>query len=105
MFKDSKTHIHSDIRIFGGSGYQGIKDIHFNSRPKIKKTKEKKSTKRQKLYNYLLAKKPIVVANIIRRCKIFRITKETYRGKHKNHAKVWNLIAGLVNLRYGKSVI
>jgi len=28
-----------------------------------------------------------------------------YRGKHKNHGKVWNLIAGLVNLRYGESVV
>ena len=47
----------------------------------------------------------IVVENIIRRCKIFRIAKDVYRGKHKNHGKVWNLIAGLVNLRYGESVI
>ena len=37
--------------------------------------------------------------------KIFRITKDVYRGKHKNHGKVWNLIAGLVNLRYGDSMI
>ncbi len=29
-----------DIKLFGDSGYQGIKDIHFNSRPSIKKREE-----------------------------------------------------------------
>ena len=37
--------------------------------------------------------------------KIFRITKDVYRGKHKNHGKIWNLVAGLVNLRYEKSLV
>jgi IS5 family transposase len=105
MFQDSKAHIPSNIGILGDSGYQGIKDIHANSRTPIKKPKGKELTKRQKLYNHLLSKKRIVVENIIRRCKIFRITKDVYRGKHKNHGKVWNLVAGLVNLRYGESVI
>ena len=105
MFKDSKVHIPSDIEILADSGYQGIKNIHANSRTPIKKPKGKKLTKRQKLYNHLISKKRVVVENIIRRCKIFRITKDVYRGKHKNHGKVWNLIAGLVNLRYEKSVI
>ena len=102
MFKDSKIHVPPSIKILGDSGYQGIKDIHINSRIPIKKPQGKKLTKRQKLYNHLLSKKRIIVENIIRRCKIFRITKEVYRGKHKNHGKIWNLVAGLVNLRYGK---
>lgn len=105
MFKDSKIHIPSSIRIIGDSGYQGIKDIHNNSCIAIKKPRGKKITKRQKLYNQLLSKKRIIVENIIRRCKIFRITKEVYRGKHKNHGKIWNLVAGLVNLRYGEILI
>ena len=50
MFKDNKAHIPSDIGILGDSGYQGIKDIHANSRTPIKKPKGKKLTKRQKLY-------------------------------------------------------
>jgi len=100
MLKDSELHIPSGVRILADSGYQGIKDIHVSSRIPIKKTKGKKLTKRQKLYNHLLSKKRIIVENMIRRCKIFRITKNVYRGKHKNHGKVWNLVAGLVNLRY-----
>ena len=107
MFKDSKVHIASDIEILGNSGYQGIRDKRYSlySCTPIKKPKGEKLTRRQKLYNYLISKKRIVVENIIRRCKIFRITQDVYRGKHKNHGKVWNLIAGLANLRYGESVI
>ena len=56
MFKDSKVHIPSDIGILGDSGYQGIKDIHANSRTPIKKPKGKKLTRRQKLYNHLISK-------------------------------------------------
>ncbi|HEO65306.1 MAG TPA: IS5/IS1182 family transposase, partial [Spirochaetes bacterium] len=40
------------------------------------------------------------IEHINRRCKIFRIVKETYRGKHKNYRKTWNVVAALVNLRY-----
>ena len=105
MFRESRTHIAPDVKILGDSGYQGIKDIHTNSRTPVKKTKGKKLTKRQKLYNYLLSKKRIVIKNVIRHCKIFRITKDVYRGKHKNHGKIWNLVAKLVNLRYEKSII
>lgn len=45
MFKDSKVHIPSDINILGDSGYQGIKDIHVNSRTPIKKTQGKEAYK------------------------------------------------------------
>ena len=83
MFKDSKTHIPSNIGILADSGYQGIKDIHANSRTPIKKPKGKKLTKRKKLYNQLISKKRIVVENIIRRCKIFESQKMCTEGSIK----------------------
>lgn len=100
LFKNSKLKIPKETKLLADSGYQGIKDIHANSKIPIKKSRGRKLTKRQKKYNHLLSKKRILVENIIRRCKIFRIVKDVYRGKHKNHGKVWNLIAGLVNFRY-----
>ena len=48
MFKDSKSHIPSNIGILGDSGYQGIKDIHANSRTPIKKTKGQGANKEAK---------------------------------------------------------
>jgi len=92
--------IEANIRLLCDSGYQGIKAIHSNSKIPFKKCKKQPLTKRQKTYNRLLSKQRILVENIIRKCKIFRITKEVYRGKHKNYGKVWNLIAGLINFRY-----
>ena len=83
----------------------GIQEFHSNSETPIKKTKGKKLTSEEKKYNHELSKKRIIVENIIRRCKIFKITKDVYRGKHKNHGKVWNLVSGLVNIRYGEQPI
>ena len=100
LFQRSKVAIGSNVRLLGDSRYQGIKAIHSNSKIPFKKSKKKPLTKRQKRYNHLLSKQRVLVENVIRRCKIFRITKEIYRGKHKNYGKIWNLIAGLVNLRY-----
>lgn len=100
LFKDSKVHLPSKIKLLADLGYQGIVDIHANSQIPTKKPKGKELTKEQKKHNHLLSKKRIIVENIIRRCKIFKITKDVYRGKHKNHGKIWNLIAGLVNFRY-----
>lgn len=66
----------------------------------IKKKKGQSLTKEERKYNRNLAKQRILIEHVNRRCKIFRIVKETYRGKHKNYGKTWKIIAGLVNLRY-----
>jgi len=39
-----------------------------------------------------LSKKRILIENVNRQCKIFRIVKDTCRGKHKNYALNWHLI-------------
>lgn len=100
IFKESNYYIHPDLLILADSGYQGIDKIHANSWIPNKKTKNNPLTKEQKKDNKILAGLRIPVENVNRRCKIFRITKETYRCKHKNYGKVWNVVAGLVNLRY-----
>lgn len=100
---DSQLPIHHDIKKLLDSGYQGVHKIYANTETPIKKTKKKKKlTKEEKKHNRSLAKVRVKVEHVIRRCKIFRITKETYRGKHKNYGKTWNIVAGLVNLRYAE---
>ena len=86
--------------MLGDSVYQGIKKIHPKSKIPIKTTKKKPLTKEEKRANKQLSKRRIRIEHINRRCKIFRISKETYRGKHKNYDKTWKVIVGLVNLRY-----
>ena len=100
IFKESAYLIHPDLLILIDSGYQGIVKIHQNSWIPSKKSKKNPLTKEQKKDNKALSQLRIHVENVNRRCKIFRATKETYRGKHKNYGKVWNAVAGLVNLRY-----
>ncbi len=100
MLKDSHLAIHPNIKKLADSGYQGIKKLYSNSRIPFKKPRKGKLSKEQKQSNRELARKRIAIEHVNRRCKIFRITKETYRGKHINYGKTWNLVAGLVNFRY-----
>jgi hypothetical protein len=100
ILKESRLPIHRDIEKLGDACYQGIQRIYENSLIPIKKTKNKPLTKEDKQCNRQLAKIRIKIEHVNRRCKIFRIVKETYRGKHKNYGKIWNVVAALVNLRY-----
>ena len=100
ILKKSKLRIHNEIKKLADSGYQGIQKIYGNTEIPIKKKKNKQLTIEEKKHNKRLSKKRIFIENVIRRCKIFRIVKEKYRGKHKNYGKIWNIIVGLVNLRY-----
>ena len=102
IFKNSRLFLNPILRKLCDSGYQGIQKIYQNAVIPFKKTKKKPLNKQQKLFNRQLAKERVRVENVIRRCKIFRICKETYRGKHKNYAKTWNVVAALVNLRYAE---
>ena len=79
-------------------GYQGIDKIHPNSRVPHKKPKTGELTKKQKKQNKVFRKKREKIEHINRKCKCFRMVKETYRNKLKNIANVWLIICGLVNL-------
>lgn len=100
MFKQSQLLIPQDVQILVDLGYIGICNIHQNSIHPIKSSKKKPLTKEDKKFNRTLAQQRIPIENVNRRCKIFRITKEVYRGKHKNYGKIWHVIAAIVNLRY-----
>ncbi|WP_232463647.1 transposase family protein [Methylovulum psychrotolerans] len=75
--------------------------IHQNSVLPIKKQKGKPLSAEDKAHNKALSKQRVFIEHVNRRCKIFRIVKDVYRGKHKNYSLTWSLVAALVNLRYG----
>lgn len=100
LFKQTRAPLAPQIEIYADSGYQGIADLHRNSLLPIKKPKGRELTSDERAYNRALARVRIAIEHVNRRCKIFRIVKDTYRGKHKHVGLTWNLIAGLVNLRY-----
>ena len=103
LFKQSHLRILKKILKYADSGYQGIQKLLANSNIPFKKLKNKPLTPEQKQYNHLLSKLRIRIEHVNRRCKIFRIVKETYRGKHKHYGKTWSVVAALVNLRYATS--
>ncbi len=103
IFKESNLVIGKQVEVSVDLGYQGIKKILKNVSILHKKPKGEALTAEQKAENTIKSKKRIPIEHINRKCKIFRIVKETFRGKHKNMAKTWNLVAGLVNFRYAYS--
>ncbi len=100
LFKESRPLIHPDSLLLADSGYQGIEKHHKNSEIPIKKKKGLCLTEADKAHNKSLSKRRIFIENVNRRCKIFRIIKDVYRGKHKNYSLTWHLVSALVNLRY-----
>lgn len=100
LLKRCKLKILAEILIAGDSGYQGIQKLFVNSKTPHKKPRGGTLTKAQKQENREFAAFRVPIEHVNRRCKIFRIVKETYRGKHKNYQKTWTVVAELVNLRY-----
>lgn len=83
--------------LLGDSGYQGWHKEHENSRTPTKKPKGKELTAEQKRENRELSRLRIMVENVIRHLKIFRIVAERYRNRRRRFALRFNLIAGLYN--------
>jgi transposase len=86
------------IRASADSGYQGLTELHSNSRTPAKKSKLHPLSQEQKASNRALSRKRILVENIIRRLKIFRILSERYRNRRKHFGLRFNLIAAICNL-------
>lgn len=99
IFKDSRLKINEDAQIKTDKGFIGIKELFSNSEVPHKSSKHHPLSKEQKHYNQQLAKERIIIEHRNRECKIFRICKERYRGKHKNYEKTWKLVSAIVNLK------
>ncbi len=100
VLEESRIAISPATEKLADSGYQGIDGLYSNSSTPTKAYKNKPLTEEAKKSNRQLATRRVGVENVVRRCKVFRITKDVYRGKHRNYGKTWNVIAAIVNLRY-----
>jgi len=98
LFKESKVHIHPDIKILTDTGYQGIQKIHSNSESPKKKNKKQSLTKEDKQNNKSLASERILNENAIGSLKKFRIISDRYRNRRKRFGLRFNLISGIYNL-------
>lgn len=100
LFKASRLLLNPNAQLLADSGYQGIAEYHATSTIPFKKKKGKSLSPEEKAHNKALSKQRILIENVNRRCKIFRIVKDVYRGKHANYGRNWHLVAAIVNFRY-----
>jgi transposase len=98
LFKHSGSLISPSTCILADSGYQGLAQLHPNSQTPAKKSKFHSLSKEQKASNRVLSRKRILIENIIRRLKIFRILSERYRNRRKRFGLRFNLIAAICNM-------
>lgn len=99
MLKESGLKINKNAQIKVDKGFLGILKLFEKAQVPFKSSKHKPLTEEQKEFNRQLAKERILIEHINRDCKIFRICKEQYRGKHKNYERTWKLVASIVNLK------
>jgi len=100
MFKDSLVGVlPDDISALLDSGYQGANKFFVNAIVPFKACKLHPLTDEQKAGNTILSKYRVAIEHVNREIKIFRICKETYRGKGQRGLIRVKLIASLYNHR------
>ena len=79
------------------SGYQDLQRLHANTALPKCRSKEAPLDFLEKALNHVISSQRVLVENIIRRVKVFRIMGERYRNRRKRFGLRLNLIAGLLN--------
>jgi hypothetical protein len=97
LFKESNVHIHPNTKCSVDTGYQGISKLHSNVEIPKKRSKKNPLTKEDKKNNAKISSERVLIENIIRELKIFRIIAEKYRNRRKKYGLRFNLIAAIYN--------
>lgn len=97
LWKKSQIGIDREIECLADKGYQGLQKIHTKCRIPHKKRRNKNLQPEEKKFNRQLAKERIVIENIHRCLKIFRILSSKYRNRRRRFGLRFNLIAGIYN--------
>ena len=107
LFQASGVHFHQETESLQDKGYQGIQklhaNIHANSRLPKKKPRGGKLSAADKAYNRELAQERVVIEQVNRRLKIFKILSERYRNRRRRFGLRCNLIAALYNYELSHS--
>lgn len=97
LFQVSSVHFHPQTESLQDKGYQGMQKLHCNSRLPRKKPRGGQLSAEDKLYNRNLARERVVIEQVNRCLKIFRILAERYRNRRRRFSLRCNLIAALYN--------
>lgn len=97
LFKASGVQCHSRILVLAHSGYQGLQKQHANTALPKRRSKKNSLDHLDKALNHVISSQRVLVENVIRRVKVFRIMGERYRNRQKRFGLRLNLIAGMLN--------
>ena len=98
LFKRSRLRMPASTELLADSGYQGLAKLHARSRTPFKRWRKKTPlTPEQRTHNQVLAGERVLVENVIRRLKVCRVLKETYRHRRRRFGLRVHLLAGLYN--------
>ena len=97
LYKRSRWRLHPDTEMLGDSGFQGMAKLHARSLTPHKRRQKQPLTPEQNAHNQALASDRVLVENVIRRLKVFRVLKETYRHRRRRFGLRLHLLAGLYN--------
>lgn len=84
-------------------GYQGIAKLHPHSCIPTKKPRQHKLAEAEHHHKRNLARLRVVVEQINRKLKVFRILAERYRNRRKRFGLRFNLIAAIINFELALS--
>jgi len=100
MFKDSLVGVlPQHIIAMMDSGYQGVNNYLPFALIPFKSSKHHPLTEGEKECNTALSKCRVAIEHVNREIKIFRICKDTYRGKGKRNLLRVKIVASLYNHR------
>ena len=97
LFKNSKVRVKESVKILADSGYQGLQKLHRKTELPKKNTKKNPLTKEDKKLNHAISSKRVLVENMIRKVKIFKIMSEKYRNRRRRFTLRLNLICAIIN--------
>ncbi len=97
LFKESTTHIHSEINVKTDTGYQGLQKLHQNTSIPKKRSKKNPLTQTDKRNNRSISSDRVLNEHVIGSIKRFKIVADRYRNRRKRFGLRFNLIAGIHN--------
>jgi hypothetical protein len=104
LYQASGVRFAAETESLHDKGYQGIQKLHPNSRLPHKKPRGGQLTQAQKADNRALARRRVLIEQVNRCLKIFRILSERYRNRRRRFGLRCNLIAALYNYERFQSV-
>jgi hypothetical protein len=100
LYRECELETDPRIRKKGDLGYEGAPKDDSNFKVPAKKPKGGELTKNQKRNNKRFRRQRVKVEHTIRKCRMWRIVKETYRNKLRHIEQVWLIVCGLVNFAF-----